>query len=63
MSVKAGDRFCNQCQKQVLTQKNTPSHILHLLLSVITVGLWVVVWILISVASGTHRCSECGQRI
>jgi Na+-transporting NADH:ubiquinone oxidoreductase subunit NqrC len=31
------------------------SHILHLILSVITVGLWVPVWMLVAVSHGIER--------
>ena len=31
------------------------SHILHLILSVITVGLWVPVWIIVAVSHGIER--------
>jgi len=32
-----------------------PNHVLHLLLSVITLGLWVPVWFLISFMSAIRR--------
>lgn len=31
------------------------SHVLHLLLSVITVGLWIPVWLLVSVSHANER--------
>lgn len=31
------------------------AHVLHLLLSVITAGLWVPVWILVAVSHGIER--------
>lgn len=31
------------------------SHILHLLLSVVTAGLWLPVWVLVAVSNGMER--------
>lgn len=48
----------NQTQLIVETNKlNTQNtnHILHLLLSVVTVGWWVPVWILVSLSNSIER--------
>ena len=39
----------------VLTFGSRPNHILHLLLSIITFGLWLIIWILITVSGGITR--------
>jgi len=31
------------------------NHILHLLLSIITAGIWVVIWILITISAGSEK--------
>lgn len=36
-------------------QDYQPSHVLHLLLSVITVGLWIPVWLLVALSHGIER--------
>lgn len=38
-----------------LVRGHRPSHVLHLLLSIITLGLWIVVWILVAMGSGEKR--------
>lgn len=64
MTVKSGGGFCPYCKKHVLTQKNTLNHILHLLLSVFTGGLWLVVWLLLIMRhTDDTRCVECGRKI
>lgn len=64
MGIKTTGKYCRHCQKNVMAQKNTPNHILHFLLSVFTVGLWVIPWVLISVGSiGGYRCTQCGHRV
>jgi len=37
-----------------LTRSNT-SHLLHLVLSIITAGIWIPVWILIALNNATER--------
>lgn len=38
-------------------QQYKTNHILHLLLSVITGGLWLVVWALIAISNATQRAA------
>jgi hypothetical protein len=41
-----------------------PNHVLHLLLTVFTAGLWGVVWLLLAAGSaGNYRCTRCGARV
>jgi len=55
--------FCEEEVKMVLAEKQTPNHVLHLLLSVVTAGIWVPVWILvILVGGGPYKCPSCGSR-
>lgn len=54
--------FCTECKKQVLIQKKSTSHIFHLLMSIITGGLWIIIWILSCLSAGTYRCAVCGTR-
>lgn len=42
----------------VQEKDNRPNHILHLLLSVITGGLWLPVWFMLSVASRLKRAAK-----
>jgi hypothetical protein len=39
----------------VLVWGKRPNHILHLLLSIITVGIWIIVWILLSFSGERRR--------
>ena len=36
-------------------QKKQTSHILHLLLSVITGGFWLIIWLLCGIANSSHN--------
>ena len=62
MSTKQEMYFCKTCQKPTLHLENKPNHVLHLLLSVLTAGSWIIVWVLVSMGTGNARCTVCGTR-
>jgi len=37
------------------SQKKQTSHILHLILSIITSGFWVIVWVIVAVSNNSHN--------
>ena len=39
----------------LLIRGHWPNHTLHLLLSVFTLGLWLLIWLIVAMASGEHR--------
>lgn len=63
MGVEQSQRFCDHCNEYVLAVRKGTNHILHLLLSIITGGVWIIVWILVSVKMGGWRCSKCGSPV
>ena len=63
MGVEQSQRFCDHCEEYVLAVRKRPNHILHLLLSIITGGIWIIIWILVSVKMGGWRCSKCGSPV
>lgn len=53
--------FCREDVAMVLAERQTPNHILHLLLSVVTAGFWLPVWLLVAlIGSGAYKCPNCG---
>ena len=54
--------YCPLCQRQVLARRNPASGILHLLLSLVTAGLWLPVWFFVATSRRalTHFCPNCG---
>lgn len=42
-------------QSAVLARGRRVNHVLHLLLSIVTVGLWFIVWIIVSLSGGEKR--------
>jgi len=54
---KRGDRvpYSDQEVALMLSKKKKTSHVLHLLLSVVTAGLWVIIWILVGVSNASEN--------
>ncbi len=55
-------KYCKYCGQQRKFERPGTNHILHLILSILTVGLWIPVWILSAIKIGGWRCSFCGKR-
>lgn len=65
--------YCESCKRNVLftrdVQYDTTNHILHLLLSIFTGGLWIPIWILCGLSSafsnqnGKWMCTQCGHTV
>ena len=60
MEYKSG--FCKKCEQQRKVERPKTNHILHLLLSVITAGIWLIIWIGVSIKFGGWRCETCGSK-
>lgn len=63
MSTEESTGWCRCCQAQRLIRRPGTSHVLHLLLAVITLGLWIPIWLLCSIRFGGWRCTQCGSRV
>jgi hypothetical protein len=54
--VGSGYRPESQTEYQAtLVRGHRPNHVLHLILSLVTVGLWLVVWFFVAISSGERR--------
>jgi hypothetical protein len=51
-----------QCQEQRLTRRKGTNHVLHLVLTLVTLGVWGIVWAIVALTnrSKSARCSVCG---
>ena len=54
--------YCEHCEKRVMVRRKGTSHILHLLLTLCTFGLWLIFWFASSIKIGGWRCPLCGTR-
>lgn len=62
MSMQQTSKWCKHCKAQVLATRPGTNHILHLLLSIVTCGLWIVIWVLSAIKIGGWRCTRCGLK-
>ena len=58
MDYKSG--FCELCNTTRKVERKGTNHILHLLITLVTFGFWLIIWILVSVKIGGWRCEQCG---
>lgn len=56
-------KYCQDCKQNALVRRRGTNHLLHLLLTIVTGGLWLIVWILAVPKFGGWRCSQCGGRV
>jgi hypothetical protein len=63
MATARTNFFCASCQTMRLGEKEGINHVLHLLLSIVTCGVWLIVWLLLALANSMSpfRCTQCGQ--
>lgn len=52
---------CKICGEKTAHEVTGANHILHLLLTVITFGMWFPIWMLLMFTSNA-RCRECGSK-
>jgi len=56
--------YCKNCKKSTIQIKQRANHILHLLLSVVTFGIWLIVWFFVALfTSDTPTCTVCGNEV
>jgi hypothetical protein len=65
MKTEACQRHCDSCDRITRHERNVsaPNHVLHLILSLLTAGLWLFVWLFFVVFQNKGRwvCGQCGQ--
>jgi zinc-ribbon domain len=62
MVAQEASGFCKGCNRQVVVRRQGTNHVLHLLLALVTVGIWIPIWLLLSIKIGGWRCGSCGLR-
>ena len=61
MAVQEATGYCKNCNRQVMIRREGTNHVLHLILSIVTFGFWIVIWIFSSIKIGGWRCTMCGM--
>ena len=54
--------FCSRCHHVQLFKREKPNHALHLFLSVITAGMWLISWLSVAIMANYQpwQCQRCG---
>ncbi len=64
MAQKQTGSYCTHCQKDVMATGTRPNHLLHLMLTLVTLGFWIPIWLSISICKlEGYRCTQCGKQI
>jgi len=62
MATKQEMQHCRTSNKVTLHIGKKPSHLLHLILSILTSGIWLIIWLFIALSSwDPMRCTDCGN--
>lgn len=60
--MEAGRAYCGQCQSWVKAERKSTNHLLHLIMSLITFGFWIIIWLLVAVDNNrAWTCAQCGS--
>jgi len=53
----------NHCRGRATPHlKNEPNHMLHLIASILTGGVWIPFWIIASMIISAPVCTQCGKK-
>lgn len=63
MAVIQSSRKCRACNRKTLHQRPKSSDLVHLVMTVLTVGLWLPIWVLAALGGlfSAWRCQLCGK--
>ena len=54
--------YCKNCKEHTMQFRDGPSHVFHFIMSLFTMGFWLIIWMLSLVRFGGWKCSKCGRR-
>lgn len=61
MAEEKKSGHCKDCAKQSVVFRKGTNHILHLLLTLCTAGIWLIFWFGNAIKFGGWRCIQCGS--
>jgi len=54
-------RYCRSCGQQRAAEWSGPNHGKHFVLTLVTAGLWLWIWLPLALFGGKWICRECGS--
>ena len=61
MAEEKRSGHCKDCGERRVVFRRGTNHVLHLILSLVTMGLWLIIWFGAAVKFGGWRCDQCGS--
>jgi hypothetical protein len=58
-----GSGYCGKCLSQAALGRRALNHTPHLLLTLLTCGLWAILWIRDARRAAEWKCLECGATV
>jgi hypothetical protein len=55
--------WCKACGRRTLHVQKRPTHLLHLVLTLLTFGFWIIPWSWVTLAAGRPKCTVCGKAL
>ena len=63
------NRACDECGRMYSVTVTKPNHVFHAIMSIITMGLWIVIWLLAMLEAGGQNwfrgrrfiCRSCAR--
>lgn len=55
--------YCASCARNVAPKKTGTNHVVNFIMTLLTGGLWLIVWLLLTVYANTYSCSFCGGSV
>lgn len=58
-------RYCRKCDAAMPATVRRTNHVLHIILTLLTMGFWLPVYALAGIEGATKsaRCQKCGSRV
>lgn len=63
MSNKIDTGVCTVCSQRVRVEQANFNTLLHLIVAVITCGLWIPIWLIASFSPRPWKCGQCGSKV
>ena len=58
--IQLSKGYCNDCESSVLAVREAPNHALWLLISIVSLGIGIIGWIIVGLRPVVWRCAQCG---
>lgn len=63
MDIWTGSGYCPHCREEVMVACTASADMLHLTLTLLTGGLWILVWLHRRFCARVCLCCQCGRRL